>query len=206
MPHVVSIVRQHLAASTQLFVLTHNLDFMRQLKKWLHPKNKKAENKKDSDIVAGFFFIETVMLNGHRSSKIVEMPHLIREYDSEYHYLYSLLKSLCDKPNDAEQFAYLMPNAIRKVLEIFFAFKIPGGGGIGHKINTLIQNSPELDGPRISAMLDFAQIESHADSIGDIVTFSAYTLHQVADAADCLMGLIEWLDPYHKKAMDGLCR
>ncbi len=206
MTHVVRTVRQNLAKSTQLFVLTHNLDFMCQLKKWLYPKNKKAENIKDCDIVAGFFFIETVMLNGHRLSKIVEMPHLIRDYDSEYHYLYSLLKSLCDKPNDAEQFAYLMPNAIRKVLEIFFAFKIPGGGGIGHKINTLIQNSTELDGPRISAMLDFAQIESHADSIGDIVTFSAYTLHQVADAADCLMGLIEWLDPNHKKAMDGLCR
>lgn len=201
MTHVVSTVRQNLANSTQLFVLTHNLDFMRQLKKWLYPKNKE-----DRDIVAGFFFIETVMLNGHRSSKIVEMPHLIREYDSEYHYLYSLLKSLCDKPNDAEQFAYLMPNAIRKVLEIFLAFKIPGGRGIGDKINTLIRTRSDLDGPRIGAMLELAQIESHADSIGDMVTFSQYTLHQVADAAACLMVLIETLDQEHKTAMDHLCR
>jgi wobble nucleotide-excising tRNase len=207
MTHVVSTIRQNFENPTQLFVLTHNLDFMREIKKWLYPKNKESRNKdKEHKVFAGFFFIETGILDGKRSSTIVELPRLIREYDSEYHYLYSLVKALAENPNDTEKFAYLMPNAIRKILEIFLAFKIPGGRGVGDKVEAIVKGDFNLDGPRVRAMLHLAQLESHADSIGDMVTFSAYTLHQVVDAAKCLMELIETLDPGHKQAMDKLCR
>lgn len=201
MTHVVGTVRQNFQNPAQLFILTHNLDFLREMKKWLYPKNKK-----DSDKLAAFLFIETGILNNQRSSAIIELPRLIREYDSEYHYLYSLVKSLADDPSGAERFAYLMPNAIRKVLEIFVAFKVPGSGGVEPKLDNLIQANPNLDGARMKAMERLAQLESHSDNIGDVVSFSAYTLHQVADAATCLMALIEELDSGHKKAMDGLCR
>jgi wobble nucleotide-excising tRNase len=136
----------------------------------------------------------------------VELPKLIRDYESEYHYLYSMVKSLADDPKGSEKFAYLMPNAMRKVLDIFLAFKEPGPSGLEPKVSKIIQDYPSLDGPRVKAMERLAQLESHSESIGDTTTFSAYTLHQVADAAKCLMELIETVDPAHFKAMNRLCR
>jgi wobble nucleotide-excising tRNase len=198
MTHVVSMVRQNFSDPTQLFIMTHNLDFMREMKKWL-------SNKRDKGI-AEFYFIETgISAQGSRSSVIIEMPKLVREYESEYHYLYSLVKSLSEDPISVERFAYLMPNAIRKVLDIFLAFKVPGSSGLESKVDKIIGDYTALDNAKIKAMERLAQLESHSDNIGDVVTFSAYTLHQVTDAASCLMELINTVDPNHKRAMDKLC-
>lgn len=199
MTHVVSLVREKFINVSQLFVLTHNLDFMREMKKWLSKKRESGE--------AAFLYIETRMLpGGERSSRIVEMPKLIREYESEYHYLYSLVKLLAEKPAEAEQFAYLMPNAIRKVLDIFAAFKVPGSAGLESKVDKLLKDYPNLDSARVKSMERLAQIESHAESIGDVTTFSGYTLEQVSDAAKCLLDIIAEADPGHSSAMGNLCK
>jgi wobble nucleotide-excising tRNase len=199
MTHVVSMIRRRFSSLTQLFILTHNLEFMREMKKWLGKKYEKE--------LAEFLFIETgVGQDGRRSSQIVKMPKLIREYESEYHYLYSLVKQLADNPQDGERYAYLMPNAIRKVLDIFLAFKDPGASGLEPKVDKLIQDNNSLDDARVKAMERLAQLESHSESIGDVITFSAYTLEQVTDAARCLLEVIETVDPKHKQAMDRLCK
>lgn len=199
MTHVVSTIRRLFKNTVQIFILTHNLDFMREIKKWL--------GKKYDAGTAEFLFIETsISSTGERSSSIEKMPKLIREYESEYHYLYSLVKSLSDNPNGFEKFAYLMPNAIRKVLDIFLAFKDPGASGLEPKVDKLINDYPDLDGMRVKAMERLAHLESHSESIGDVTTFSAYTLAQVSDAANCLLELIETVDPKHKRAMDRLCK
>ncbi|WP_439538635.1 AAA family ATPase [Sphingomonas sp.] len=199
MTHVVSMIKRTCEKCTQLFVLTHNLDFMREMKKWL--------GRRATEDLSEFLFIETGLnTDGKRYSNIVKMPKLIREYESEYHYLYSLVKALADDPNGFERFAYLMPNAIRKVLDIFLAFKIPGGMGLGSKVEKLLVDNSSLDAAQVKAMEQLAHLESHSESIGDVITFSAYTLEQVADAARCLMNIIATVDPSHGKAMDRLCR
>lgn len=198
MTHVVSMTRRVFEECAQLFILTHNLEFMREMKKWF------GKNKFDKKI--SFLFIETGLIDGERISKIVEMPRLIREYESEYHYLYSLVKLLSESPASAERFAYLMPNAIRKVLDIFLAFKSPGGMGLSEKVDKILRENDALDAGRVKAMEGLAQLESHSESVGDMITFSAYTLEQVSDAAGCLMELIQTLDPEHRKAMDKLCK
>jgi hypothetical protein len=172
---------------------------MREMKKWLSKKHEKD--------LAEFLFIETgIGQDGKRASQIVKMPKLIREYESEYHYLYSLVKQLADDPQGSERFAYLMPNAIRKVLDIFLAFKDPGTSGLEPKVDKLFQENGSLDGARVKGMERLAQLELHSESIGDVTTFSAYTLEQVADAARCLLQVIETVDAKHKQAMDRLCR
>ena len=90
-------------------------------------------------------------------------------------------------------------------MDIFLAFKDPGASGLEPKVDNLLRNYPDLDAARVKGMERLAQLESHSESIGDVITFSAYTLSQVADAAKCLLELIELVDPGHKKAMDRLC-
>jgi wobble nucleotide-excising tRNase len=199
MTFVFSLVKSKLNAAAQLFILTHNLEFMREVKKWL---NKRYRDEK----TANFMFVESsASADGKRFARLVRLPPLIQEYDSEYHYLYSLVSGLVEDPEAFERFAYLMPNAIRKVLEIFLAFKLPGSAGLGDKINQLVAGK-NLEEARVRSMEHLAQMESHADNIGDVVTFSGFTLEQVKDAAETLLSLIETADPEHRKAMDHLCR
>lgn len=196
--HVVSLVKRELHKAAQLLILTHNLDFMSEMKKWKIKKREKGE--------AQFFFIDTQHIADVQESEIVEMPKLIRDYESEYHYLFSMVKKLRDSPKCHEGYAYLMPNAIRKVLEIFLAFKVPGSSGVENKLDHIIQKNPSLDADRIKSMYRLAALESHAENIGETTTFSAYTLNQISDSAGCLLDVIEKLDSDHYKAMVRLCR
>lgn len=200
MTFVFALIKSKLDCAAQLFIMTHNLEFMREVKKWLTKRYRQ-------DKTANFLFVEaSPSKDGARSARLTRLPALIQEYDSEYHYLYSLVSGLTEAPNDFERFAYLMPNAIRKVLEIFLAFKLPGSAGLGDKINQLVAAHKDLDEARVRSMEHLAQLESHADNIGDVVTFSGFTLEQVKDAAETLLALIKSSDPNHREAMDGLCR
>lgn len=198
MSHVVGMIRLRFAKAAQFFILTHNLDFMREMKKWLG----RARDKGD----AAFFFIETRLDDGQgRSSTIVEMPALIREYESEYHYLFSLACMLVVEPAKAGGFLYLMPNALRKVLETFLAFKQPGYSDL-EGLEKILELHPAIDPDRVKAMELLVQSESHSQNIGDSVSFSAYTLEQVTDAGRTLLSLIEAADKPHYDRMRKLCK
>ncbi len=107
-----------------------------------------------------------------------------------YHYLYSLIEGLAAKPEEFERFQYLMPNAIRKVLEIFLAFKIPGSSGLGDKISQVLRKYEALDEGKIRAVEHLCQLESHSDNIGDTTTFSGFSLEQTQSAAVALLEMI----------------
>lgn len=197
MSHVVGMIRLRFGKANQFFVLTHNLDFMREMKKWLNSKLKSGD--------VTFLFIETRVFDENtRSSKICEMPKLIREYESEYHYLFSLVCMLVSNSENAGGFLYLLPNAMRKVLETFLAFKQPGYAGF-EGVDRILAAHQELDADRVKAMELLVQAESHAQNIGDSVSFSAYTLEQIAEAGKTLLALIEAADKPHYERMRQLC-
>ncbi len=111
-----NLIRGALAGAAQLIVLTHNIHFMSETKKWLKTKAEKGE--------AALLFLDATVdvQKGTRHTNIIELPKLIREYESEYHYVFRLILGFRDTPSDYENYFYLMPNALRKVLDIFFCF------------------------------------------------------------------------------------
>jgi hypothetical protein len=72
-----------------------------------------------------------------RSSSIRIMPALIREYESEYHYLFHMVLEFSRSPYGKTEYFYFMPKALRKVLEIFLAFKLPGSEGLSSKVENV---------------------------------------------------------------------
>jgi len=80
-----------LEKAQQLIVLTHNVAFMNEVKKWLRKMREKGE--------ASFFYLKAWndVDEKRRNAKIVEMPKLLRGYDSEYHFLFSLVKCCADE-------------------------------------------------------------------------------------------------------------
>jgi wobble nucleotide-excising tRNase len=72
----------------QLFVLTHNFGFFRQVKNWFHylPKQKSSKVERRP----GRFFLLAACENDgeQRRAKIGALDPLLEEYESEYHYLF----------------------------------------------------------------------------------------------------------------------
>lgn len=99
-----------------------------------------------------------------------------------------------------------MPNAIRKVLEIFLAFKKPKGRSLGEKIGLAIKKSGENPyGMRILALERLVQLESHSDNLDDLITHSSMTVEETKSAANALPGLTSALDESHYDGMRELC-
>ncbi len=91
-----NLIRSSLTGSAQLVLLTHNLQFMNEIRKWLKGKTEKVPP------TAALFFLDTKQsaTTGRRFTQLVELPRLIRDYESEYHYLFYRVLDFCESPGD----------------------------------------------------------------------------------------------------------
>lgn len=208
-----SVIKAMVKDACQVFLLTHNIQFMNEARKWLEPKSESGLRRRQSgkgsasiDPKASLLFLDTIQSGGPetRACHIRELPKHIRDYESEYHYLVHLiLKFVADE--GATDYFYLMPNALRKVLDVFLAFKIPGPQGLGNKIEKLVGKVDGIDAARIQALERLAQVESHADNLDDLIAFSSTTVEEVRGAAQTLIELLGKLDQEHWAEMKKLC-
>jgi wobble nucleotide-excising tRNase len=203
-----NMLKNSLHGASQLIISTHNIQFMNEVKKWLKNtlRNFEAKNPEGAP-PAALLFIDTTqdLSNGVRSSSLIELPKLIRDYDSEYHYLFFLVVNFASSFATFSDYFYLMPNALRKVMDIFFAFKVPGPHGLASKVDT-IANGKNVD-PNVLRSIDrLVQLESHADSLDDLVSLSSLTLKETREAATSLLKFMEVVEPEHFKQMVRLCK
>lgn len=199
-----SLVRTRLEEAAQVFVLTHNLQCMNEFRKAWKGKARPPGRK---DPTATFLYIDVTIPEGEhrRSSKITEMSKLLREYDSEYHFLFNHVLGFIEQPEVYDDHGYMMPNVIRRVLDVFLAFKSPGGGGLPVQLDKLCADYPDLDRDRLAALERLTQVESHSDNLDDLLSFSTMTLEETRVAATALFAMMEHVDGNHLKRLKGLC-
>ncbi|MBI5130284.1 MAG: AAA family ATPase [Rhodopseudomonas palustris] len=201
-----SLLLSRLSDASQVFVLTHNQNCMNEFKKaW---SKFYRPRKETTPSTASFLFLDVKLVHGGeaRTTTIVEMSRLLREYESEYHYLADHVLKF-QASNDSEyDYAYMMPNVIRRVLDVFLAFRCPGSGGFASKMEQLKKDHKALDAEKIAALERLVQLESHSDSVDDLIGFSSMTLEESKSAADSLISLMETVDPFHLSALRRLCR
>ena len=200
-----SLVRSRLEKASQVFILTHNLQCMNEFRKAWKGRTRPPAGKEPT---ATFLFIDVTIPEGQprRSSRIIEMSKLLREYDSEYHFLFSHVLRFVEQPDAYDDHGYMMPNVIRRVLDVFLAFKCPGGGGLPAQLDKLCADYPELDREQLTALERLAQVESHSDNIDDLLSFSTMTLEETRGAATALFHTINKVDSKHLERLKSLCR
>ena len=200
-----SLVRTRLDKAGQVFVMTHNLQCMNEFRKGWKWKARPPEGK---DPTATFLFIDVMIPEGQvrRSSTIVEMSKLLREYDSEYHFLFSHVLRFVKQAEAYDDHGYMIPNVLRRVLDIFLAFKCPGGSGLPNQLDKLCADYPDLDRDRLAALERLAQVESHSDNLDDLLSFSTMTLEETRTAVDALLAMMEHVDTKHLANLKRLCR
>lgn len=109
----------------QLFVSTHNLDFLKYLKRLSVPRRKVPTGKDKTKSIEDFesFMIE----RSGASSQILPMPPYLKDYITEFHYLFHQIYRCRDQAaaqiNHEPFFGF--GNNLRKFLEAFLFFKYP---------------------------------------------------------------------------------
>lgn len=103
----------------QLFISTHNLDFLKYLKRL-----KSINSRKIS-----YFLVERRAKKENYTSKLLKMPKYLKEYTTEFHFLFEQIYNISTK-NDEELLntytqIFNIPNNIRKFLEYYLFYKYP---------------------------------------------------------------------------------
>lgn len=102
--HTAYLIHEEFKAFNQLFVLSHNLLFLKYLNPLFHPK------------VKSFYFVN--------KGVIEDLPKSLQNFQSPYFYLLESLISFKENETpDYEEARKYLPNYIRRVLETFFSFR-----------------------------------------------------------------------------------
>ena len=177
----------------QLFISTHNFEFFSFLKDSSNLKKRKkitdeSGNKKEIPN-CGYFLIQKV---NEENSIINELPKALKQYKSEYIYLFSLIyKYYQDILNGNETFDILIPNALRRFLEIYTLMKVP--------------NESDSVENRISYLVDDINQFKLLNHFSHFTTFEKATRYDelmmvLPDATKELIKLLE-LDPKHYESL-----
>jgi wobble nucleotide-excising tRNase len=107
----------------QLFISTHNLDFLKYLKKLTVPKFKpQADSKLKDDLNS--FIIER---KNKSTAQINLAPNYLKKYITEFNYLFNQIHkcSTSDKETISHEYQYNFGNNMRKFLEAYLFYKYP---------------------------------------------------------------------------------
>lgn len=206
--YTASLVSAHLQQCGQGVVLTHNINFFHEINKWL----KRVEVGKDTDGIAkwkraGLFYVSCKKDPnlGHRKSAVEKLSKLLREYESEYHFLFFMIGRAAKDMSVSDEQSVLIPNAIRKALDTFLAFRHPSSSPIEVKAVDLVKGIETFDKIRLAALMRLVQTESHADSIADSTSFCPMTTEEAYEACQNFMYYVSVVDPEHFRRMKDIC-
>ena len=193
-------IRERTQYAGQLFILTHNFTFFRNVKNWLH--HMRGQKKRDvSSRPARLYMLEWQFATntGQRLSTLRQLDPLLEWYESEYHYLFARIYRESQSALTTLSENYVLPNMARRLLEGFLAFRMPQtSGDLWRKLRDV-----EYDEVMKTRILRFVNTHSHSDAIGEL-DHDPSSLAEARPVLQDLLTLIKTLDPDHYRAMEEL--
>lgn len=181
----------------QLFVMTHNFSFFRQVKNWFSYLNggpRRGQHPKNS--IANYYMLEAISEGGVRNSRLVALDPLLWDYESEYHYLFKRVHMGAQLAGGRPlEDYYPLPNIARRLLEGFYGFRYPTVHGLRDQLS-----KSSGDAALKARVLRFAHTYSHeagADEAEHDLTLLAETPAVLTD----ILELIRLEDSGHHAEM-----
>lgn len=114
----------------QFFISTHNLDFLKYIKRLKKSKFKQSKNDEKEYDFPQYYFIEKSVKESMETSEIKKLPKCLERYTTEFNYLFEQIYKFknIDGINDEDlktSLVYNFGNNLRKFLEIYLFFKYP---------------------------------------------------------------------------------
>src|SRR6266481_946428 len=176
----------------QLFVLTHNFGLFREVKHWFHHL-RGPDKKKDR-----FYMLTPYFSAGHRYARIDPLDRLLREHESEYHYLFKKIHEEANR-KDKRELAdfYAFPNLARRLVESFLAFRYPAAP------NFLSQmQSSTFDAAKRTRLYRFLNAYSHREVIEE----QQHDLTLLAETPQILSDLLDFMAAEDKRHYDEMVK
>lgn len=171
----------------QVFLLTHNFDFLRLLINWLNWEKRFNGQK------VGYYMIKNIYdAAGNRAASIDVLDKLLKEHESEYHYLFKFLRTF--KDDGTIESVYNVPNIARKVLDTFLMFRVPNSESNFAKMELL---KPLFDPNKLTAIYKFTNDQSHITGKG----FDPSLVAETQKNTEYLLEMIEAVFPEHYKIL-----
>ncbi|WP_017200715.1 AAA family ATPase [Arthrobacter sp. M2012083] len=164
----------------QFIVLTHDFGLLRlflksQKNAWDNSRKKIREGNADEERFPKASFLEMYASNdnGGRRTKIAPLPPMLSKHTTEYAYLFSKVMSGVADGTDHDQL-FLLPNAARRVLEVFTSYKAPHLGNFDQRLGDLMGNpvsNPYRD------VYDFCNRYSHGEGNESVDVLDGRVVH-----------------------------
>lgn len=198
--HAYSFLKTQCIDAKQLFVLTHNFTYFKLVRDWFTTTNRSRAKKNPSKPPVAFFYMLEVPPGSPRHSLLVDADDSLKNYGSEYHYIFKKLYGYRVKATLDRDEAFLTANLARKLLESFFTFKFPRGR---NDVNQLMDAG--LDGCKITTVelkekiYRFINKYSHSDVI-EITEESSENL--AGESHSVVSNIFQWIEEVDKKHFD----
>lgn len=184
----------------QLFILTHNFGFFRQVKNWFHYM-KGQRKKKLEQRPARFYSLHTTLINGHRNAAITRIDPLLEEYESEYHFLFRQVYEVANDTTPETELSqfYGMPNIARRLIETFLAYRFPDSSG------DLIKrfDRVDIDAAKKTRILRLLNTYSHSGGITE-PEHDPSVLAETREVMKVILELVQTIDGEHYQGMVNL--
>ena len=151
-----SFIQERTKNAGQLFILTHNFALLRLTCGWFKKLPGQEKKKNTSERPAQFYMLNCTSDMQGRSSNIEVMDSLLKDYESDYHYLFEQIWNNRNRSTISLKNNYSLPNMARRLLEGFFAFSNPGSKSLWTKIT-----DTEFDRVKTMRILRFVNVHSH---------------------------------------------
>ncbi len=170
----------------QMFISTHNFEFF----SFIRDANNIKRNRNGSKCS-----IYMLKRTGENDVKLLNLPKTFSNYNSEYLYLFSEIFSYY-KDGCPDSMSYLMPNIIRRFLEIYTRIKLPGNKDeIDNRIKLLMGHGVN----ELKVLHNF----SHFTSLERVLKHSEIIL-RLPDIVEDLFKLIQKDENHYNSLLEGI--
>ena len=185
---VYSSLKEAVQGAKQVFIFTHNFDFLRLLIEWL----KNIDQGSNSQ----YYMVKNRSDASVRVAYIDHLDKVLQDYSSEYHYLFQILYNF-NASDDADfgiDEVYCLPNIARKVLEAFLDFQVPSGENRYARLMSLGFHGRE----KVERIHTFTNKMSHPTGSH----ISPSLIQEARDSIRDLLEMIKEINPRHYEAVE----
>lgn len=205
--HCFALINNHFQEAEQLFISTHNFQFLNLIKEWFTKKNNQtkkdneklyAEGKSLKTIPCEFYMIENYQESDLRKAKIVELDITLKKYKSEYHYMFSQLTNFKDRDLNYADF-YTISNIARRFFDIFADFKIPDSRDQKQKMDAIVKelNSGIEKISSVECNKAYKLINDFSHNSDPTSTIEHKDKLECKDAINIILKIVKESDPKH---------
>lgn len=178
----------------QLFVLTHNFWFFKQVRDWMSKKNEN-ERKRNRPEVSNMYLVE--------SGKLKNATQPLMKFHSEYQHVFSTVLNYHQSDACDDSTCFAIANAGRRLLEGFNSFKTPDNSGFNSILELATKKG--LDSAKRDRVFFFLNKYSHLDRIESFDNTVETLLEEGRNVATDILWIIKKIDCDHYESMLRVC-